>query len=529
MTIGAARYSWSPQPAIVVSLLAAAVAAAMLLPAAYLVLRVSQDFGASWDVMTGSRAIASLRHTLVLAAAASFGAVAIAIPAAWLTTRTDLPFARAWFVLLALPLAIPSYIAALTLVIFLGPRGTLQSWLEPLGIERLPDIYGFWGALMALTLFTFPYVLLPVRAALLSTDRSIEEAARSLGKSGIVAFFRVILPQLRPAAMAGALLVALYVLSDFGAVSIMNYPSLSQQVYVQYRGTLDRDAAAALSMLLVLVAVIIVVAEGFTRGRARYSRVAPGRRPNRIRLGKWKWASIGFLSLIVGVSLVLPLGVLASQVAQGLSQGESLHHVRSASINSAYVAALAAIVTVIAALPVAYSAVRRPGIFSATVERLSYSGYALPGIVVALALVFFGANYAPILYQTLPLLIFAYIVNFMPQALGTTRATLLQVDPRTEEAGRSLGRSPLYVFFRVTLPQLLPGISAAGGLVFLTVIKELPATLLLSPIGFDTLAVQVWLLSSEAFFTRASFAASILVLISAVPMFFMALRERTPA
>lgn len=516
-------------PATAVTLLATTVAAAMLLPAGYLIVRIWGDAGAAIDVMTSANARRALRDTLLLASTASAGAIAIAIPAAWLTTRTDLPFARWWFVLLSLPLAIPSYVAAMTLVMFAGPRGILQGWLEPLGVERLPEIYGFWGAWMSLTLFTFPYVLLPVRAALSAMDRSLEEASRSLGKPGFVTFLRVVLPQLRPAAVAGGLLVALYTLSDFGAVSIMSFPSLTQQVYVQYRGTFDRDAAASLAMLLVLVATVIVVAEGFTRGRARYHAVSAVRRPVRVRLGRWKWLALGYVGLIVTVALVLPISVLGWYVYQGLENGEPLHAVREAGTNSAYASLLAALATVAAALPVAYMAVRRPGWYSAIIERLSFAGYALPGIVVALALVFFGANYAPVVYQTLPLLIFAYMVNFLPQALGTTRATFLQVNPKTEEAGRSLGRSPLYVFFRVTLPQLLPGISAAGALVFLTVMKELPATLLLSPIGFDTLAVQVWSLSTEAFFTRASFAASVLVLISAVPMFILAMRERTPA
>ena len=529
MTVRVPRYAAFDAPAIAIGLVALAVAAAMLLPAIYLLLRVSQDFGASIDVMTGSRAISALGNTVMLAGAASLGALGIAVPAAWLTTRTDLPFARLWFVLLSLPLAIPSYVAAMTLVIFLGPRGVLQGWLEPLGVDRLPDIYGFWGAWLALTLFTFPYVLLPVRAALSSMDRSLEEASQSLGKSGIVTFVRVVLPQLRPAAAAGALLVALYTLSDFGAVSIMNFPSLSQQIYVQYRGTLDRDAAAALAILLVLVAVVVVVAEGFTRGRARYHPVSASRRPGRIRLGRWKWAALAYVGAIVSIALVLPLGVLAWYTSQGLAQGESLQAIREPGLNSAYVSLIAAIVTVLAALPVAYLAVRRPGIFSVVVERLSYSGYALPGIVIALTLVFFGANYAPFLYQTIPLLVFAYMVSFLPQALGATRASFLQINPKTEEAGRSLGKSPLHVFFRITLPQLLPGMTAAGGLVFLTVMKELPATLLLSPIGFDTLAIQAWDLSREGFFTRASFAASVLVIISAVPMLIMAIRERTPA
>lgn len=513
----------------VVRLLATVVALAMLLPAFYLLVRVSGDWGAAWNTITSPRAFDALRRTIVLATTVALGTVALAVPIAWLTTRTDLPFARAWFVLLSLPLAIPSYVSAMTLVLFLGPRGILQGWLEPLGVDRLPEIYGFWGAWLALTFFTYPYVLLPVRAALLSLDRSFEEAARSLGGSPIVSFFRVVLPQLRPAIVAGALLVALYTLSDFGAVSLMDFGSLSRQVYVQYRGTFDRDAAAALGLLLVMVAVVVVTLEALTRTRARYHSLAQPRRPRKVQLGRWKWPAMAFLCAVFTIAIAIPLGVLAYQVSVGLSHGESLQTLRSPMLNSAWAALLAAVATVLAALPIAYIAARRPGPYASLLERLAYSGYALPGIVIGLALVFFGANYAPWAYQTLPLLVFAFMVRFLPEALGPSRASFLRINPRTEEAGRSLGRSSVYVFFRVTLPQLLPGLSAAGALVFLTAIKELPVTLLLSPIGFDTLAVQVWSLSSEAYFTRASYAASVLVITSAIPMFIMAMRERTQA
>lgn len=512
----------------VVGILATAVALAMLLPAVYLVLRVSGDWGLAWETMSSARAMDALQRTIILAATVSLGTIAIAVPIAWLTTRTDLPFARVWFVLLALPLAIPSYVSALTLVLFLGPRGILQGWLEPLGVDRLPEIYGFWGAWLALTLFTYPYVLLPVRSALLSLDRSFEEAARSLGRAPLATFFRVVLPQLRPSIVAGALLVALYTLSDFGAVSLMDFGSLSRQVYVQYNGTFDREAAASLGLLLVFVAVAVVTLEALTRSRARYHSISQPRQPRKTPLGRWKWVALGYLSAIFLVSLAIPLGVLLHRVGVGLSHGESLQALGEPARNSAWAALLAAGATVVVALPIAYMASRRPGPYSSALERLSYSGYALPGIVIGLSLVHFASQYAPWLYFTLPLLIFAFVVRFLPEALGPARASFLRINPRTEEAGRSLGRSSVYVFLRVTLPQLVPGLSAAGALVFLTAMKELPVTLMLSPIGFDTLAVQVWSLSSEAFFTRASYAATVLVFLSAIPVLVMAARERSP-
>ncbi|MCH7484611.1 MAG: iron ABC transporter permease, partial [Chloroflexi bacterium] len=200
--------------------------------------------------------------------------------------------------------------------------------------------------------------------------------------------------------------------------------------------------------------------------------------------------------------------------------------VGSAAVNSVQASGLAAIAAIAFALPVAVLSVRHPGFLSRLIERASYTGFALPGISIALALVFFGANYVPWIYQTLPLLVFAYVVRFMPQALGASRSSLLQTNPKTEEAARGLGKGRVTVFARITLPQLLPGLSTGGLLVFLTAIKELPATLLLSPIGFSTLATQIWASTNEAMFARAAAPAILLVLIAAIPTTIVVLREQ---
>jgi iron(III) transport system permease protein len=181
-----------------------------------------------------------------LAAVVTAASVAVAVPLAWLTARTDLPGRRAWAVLAALPLVIPSYVGGFVLVSMFGPRGLLQDALAPLGVERLPEIYGLPGAALALTLFSYPYVLLTVRGALRGMDPALEEASRSLGSGGWATFFRVTLPQLRPAIVAGALLVALYSLSDFGAVSLLQFDSFSREIYTQYRSAFDRTPAAIL-------------------------------------------------------------------------------------------------------------------------------------------------------------------------------------------------------------------------------------------------------------------------------------------
>ncbi len=509
-----------------VALPAALVAAAMVLPIAYLVLRASE---AGWaevaEIVFDASSLEVLARSVLLAGVVTGAAVGIAVPLAWLTARTDLPGRRVWAVLAALPLVVPSYVGGFVLVSMLGPRGMLQEALAPLGVERLPSIYGLPGAALALVLFTYPYVFLTVRAALRGMDTSFEEAARSLGSGRWTTFFRVTLPQLRPAIVAGALLVALYALSDFGAVSLLHYDTFSAEIYIQYKSAFDRTPAAILALMLVVLVGAVLAIEHRTRGRAGYqgSSSAAARL---VPLGRWRWPALAFCGGVVLLTLVLPVGVLLYWLLRGLAAGETLEPVWENAWNSVFVSGLAAGFAVLAALPVAVLAVRFPGRISSLVERLSYVGFALPAIALALALVFFGSNYAPALYQTLGLLVFAYVVHFLPQAVGAVRAALLQARPSVEEAARSLGRGPLGVLATVTVPLARSGLVAGAALVFLTTMKELPATLLLGPIEFNTLATEVWNATSGAFFARAAAPALLLILISAPPLYLLTIRER---
>ena len=505
---------------------AGAVAAAMLLAPAYLVLRAAQAGGGAWDVVQRDSTMWALSRTAWLAFTTAIGAVAIAVPLAWLTARSDLPFRRVWAILLSLPLAVPSYVAGYVFVSAFGPRGSVQQALEPLGVERLPEIYGFWGAWFALTFFTFPYVLLPCRAALVTMNPAIEEAARSLGKGRIATFRLVTLPHMLPAIAAGGLLVALYAVSDFGAVSLLRYDTLSRVVFLQYLTSFDRSAAAAVALLLVGFAVAVVAAESFLRGRSRYDAVAQERKPSVARLGRWKWPALAFCSLIALASIVMPLSVIGYWLLRGISNGSTFNSVGWATVNSIYASGLAAWTAAIMALPVVYLAVRKGGFAAWILERSAHVGFALPGIAVALALVFLAARYVPGVYQTLGLLVFAYVVRFLPQALGATRTSLIQVNPHTEEAGRGLGSSAAAVFAKITMPQIRPGIWAGASLVFLTTVKELPVTLLLSPTGFESLATEIWSATNEALFAQAALPALILITVSSIPMVLGVIRER---
>ena len=264
-------------------------------------------------------------------------------------------------------------------------------------------------------------------------------------------------------------------------------------------------------------------------GRARYAPAGPGasRPPALMPLGAWRWPALIFCAAVVGLSLVLPAGVLAYWLARGMAAGQNLPALGQATWNSALASGLGALAAVVCGLPVAILAVRRASRVTRLMERLAYTIFALPGIVVALALVFFGANYAGALYQTLPMLVVAYVLLFLPQATGPIRAALLQLHPSLEETARSLGRRPWQVLLTITLPLMRPGLGAGAGLVFLTVMKELPATLILAPFGFKTLATSVWSAVSEAYFAQAAAPALMIILLSSLPMAYLILHERS--
>lgn len=483
------------------------VSAIVLLPLVYLLLRAANAGPAVVSLLLAPRTLTVLRNSLSLTATVTTLALVLGTLVAWLTLKTDLPGRRIWSALTSLPLVLPSYVGAFALIAALGPHGMLQTLLEPLGVQRLPSIYGFPGTAIALALFTYPYVVLTVRAALHGLDPSLEDACRTLGLTIPQTFRSVVLPALRPALGAGALLVALYTLSDFGAVSLLQFNTFTREIYIHYGAALDRSGAAFLALMLAFLTMLIIVLEYFLRGRYVCHRVSVGsaRRPVRYPLGRWRIPALLFCSLLTLFAVGLPVLVILFWLLRGWSAGVQFE-------SQWYIMSNSASISAVAALPVAAGAVRYPGIISRQAERLAYMGHALPGIVVAIALVFFAAHYVPALYQTHFMLTLAYLILFLPLAIGTVRANLMKISPRTEEAARLLGRRRGNLFMTVTLPQLRPGLFTGFALVFLTALKELPATLLLGPTGFETLATRIWGATEEAFFAQAAAPALLLVL-----------------
>jgi iron(III) transport system permease protein len=487
-----------------------------VLPLGYLLGRALSADAASRSYVPLGTTVELVVDTTLLAVGVVVAALALGVPLAWLVVRTDLPGRRVWAVVAALPLVIPSFVAALALLGAFGPRGLLQQALEPVGVERLPEVYGYWGALLALTLSTYPYVFLLVAASLRGADTSAEEAARSLGAGRGSVLLRVTLPAARPSIAAASLMVALYVLSDFGAVSLTGYSTLTTSIYVRYESLLDRGAAAILAVVLVCLAgVLVLLASRWRlRGSAHRSTPGTGRSAQPVRLGGWRWPALAFCGTVTGLFLVLPLGVLVWWSTRAAELGSGTGVAWDAALDTMSVSAAAAAVAAAAVLPVAVLAWRYPSRGARALERLTLVPTALPGIAVGLAFVYLGARVG-ILYGTLALLLLAYLVRFMPYALASTRAALDGVSPRLEEAARSLGRTPSGAARAVVLPVARPGILAGAALVFLSTVKELPATLLLRPIGFETLATEIWKETSVAAYGAAAPSALLLVAIAA--------------
>lgn len=472
---------------------AAFAALVSLLPVWYLLVRAGTPAHVAEELLTAGTARLIARSALLTATVTAL-ATAIGASAAWLVARSDLPGRRLWQVGLVLPLAVPSYISAF-------------AWL---GVA--PGLSGFPGAVLVLTLTTFPYVFTPTLAALHRLDPALEEVAAALGRGRRSIAWTVTLRQARTSIAAGALLVALYVLSDFGAVAAMRFEVFTWVIYGAYRSGFDPTRAAVLSLLLVAAAAALVVAESRARGRATAELGArAGRRGYRIRLGRAAGPAIAGLSGVLVASIGVPLAVIGYWLSTLTPDELDVAAFASALRATLWLSALAAVACIALAVPVGVLAARYRGASAHLLERATYVGHALPGIVVAIAMVHVGVRLLRPIYQQAPLLVLAYVVLFLPLAVGAVRAAVEHSPVRAEEVARSLGLSRWATLRRVTLPLAVPGIVAGAAMVFLTAMKELPATLLLHPTGTETLATMLWryLLVSD-FSAAAPYAALIL-------------------
>jgi iron(III) transport system permease protein len=422
----------------------------------------------------------------------------LGVGAAWLVERTDLPGRRIWNVLFVAPLAVPAFVNGYGWV-------SLTSKVEGLG-----------GAVLVVSLSYFPLVYLPVSAILRGLDPAMEDGARSLGLGNWRTFTRVVLPQLRPAIAGGALLVTLHTFAEFGALSMLRFPTFTVAIYEQFQSTFNGPSANILAGVLIVACCLALTIELGARGRRRYARLGSGspRDVSRRRLDRWTPAALVASAAVVVLSLGVPLASLVHWLAEGTSTSFPVADLVQATWTSARLGFLAALVAAVLAFPIAWLVVRRPGPLSTLTERVPYVGHSLPGIVVALALVTVAIRWVEPLYQTTTMLLGAYVILFIPLAIVSLRAALAQAPSTLEETARSLGARPLAVLRRVVLPLIAPGVGAALALVFLRVITELTATLLLAPIGTRTLSTEFWANADAIAYGAAAPYAALMVVLS---------------
>jgi iron(III) transport system permease protein len=497
------KFPWLLGPASVIVVLA------LLSPLALIVIQAVQaGWSQIWPALDRAFVVTLLWNTVRLAILVTALSAVLGTGAAWLTERTVLPGRRVWSVLLIVPLVVPDFVL---------------SWAWS---SIFPSVQGYFGATLVMTLHLYPLVYLPMTAAFRAADPGQEEAARSLGLSRWAVWLRISVRQARSVLLGGCLLVSLSLMAYYGAFEDLHYQTFTTAIFGELQTQFNPAGAAALSLVLVVLSLLVLGGETAFRERGRLQRSGsmaqraqqriPLRLPTRL-------AALAGIALLVGLALGFPVAIVCYWMAAGVSSVLPNAVGLGAALGStALYSALSALAATVLALPVALLAARHQRRWTAGLERSTFITQAIPGVVIGLALVFLASRYLGFLYQSPELLVASYTIMFFPLGLVAVTSSVVRASPRLEEAGRALGRKPWAVRLTVTLPLLAPGLAAAFCFVFLNAATELTATLLLVPTGVATLATQFWAYAEQgvSFGAAAPYAAA-MILMSAVPAYLL--------
>src|SRR3989338_4705452 len=501
-----------------------AIAGVVVIPLIFVLQSAFHIDGAVWQRLWSARIPALLANSAMLVVTVTIGSVAIGFLLAFLIERTDLPLRRIFRPLLIAPLITPCYIIAICYVNFFGINGLGEKLFATFGITaRLPSIYGFWGAAAILTMGAYPYIYTTISASLQMFNERFTEAAKCLGQNGFERLLFLKIPLLLPALTSGMILVAFYVLSDFGVVSMLRYPTFVNTIYEQMTGRYNYATASALSSILIGLTILLFIIQDRLLRRKVYQSVKIKKpQAKAYQLGLWKIPAAIFVVLVISAGLIIPVGILIywfwksfSLSASALIWMAPIEDLIHSGVNSIGLSSVVATITVVLTFPLAYLSIRQPSsVVSRWLTWLAQSGIALPGVLIALGLLLVFKKLAPHYTFSIAALILAFFIHFFAQSFQTTSSGLKQISKKFEESARLLGNSSLQSFWWVTRPLLNPVLATAWILVFLSSMRELPASLLLRPAGFDPLTVKVWTAASEGFYEQSAAPALLIVLLS---------------
>ncbi len=525
------------------------VTALVLLPIARLAYELLFPSWDLWSHMWDTFLPQMLRNTLQLVLGVGLGTGLIGVGYAWLVTAYQFP-GRAWFErLFLLPLAVPTFVMGFVFMATFDYAGPVHTqWREWFGVDAyFPDIRSGLGVTIVMTLVLYPYVYLLSRAAFREQSASTFEAACLMGHSRTGAFFRLVLPLARPAIVAGMVLAMMEAMTDYGAVSFFSFPTLSEGIVRIWEGRMDRGTAAQLAALLMLFALGILLLEYVLRGQRRYTQEGlRGRRLERVTLRGWRaWSASGASLALFGAAFLLPFAQLVvwtvaemREPSVGAWRGVYADYIT----NSVRFAGVAALIVVGVSLVVAYgvraNALNGKRTLPRILARLMTLGYAMPGAVIAVGVLMLVApidhnltdwvelnlgreERSLLITGTLTGLVYAYVVRFMAVGYNSVETSMERVTPNLEEAARTMGARSPRILARVHLPLVRGGMIAGAILVFVDVMKEIPATLLLRPFGADTLALWAYFLAFEAFWQAAAIPALTIVAIGLLPVLWL--------
>jgi len=519
------------------------VAAIIAIPVMVVASSLLQGFDSNWTHLVDTVLKDYIINSLLLVIGVAIGTFCIGVSCAWLTSMCEFPGRRFFEWALLLPMAIPAYIIAYTYTGMLDFAGPVQTFLRDLfdwsyGDYWFPEVRSLEGAACMLSLVLYPYVYLITRAAFLEQSTAVLEVSRSLGNGPWRTLFFVALPLARPAIAAGMSLALMETLADYGTVQYFGVSTFTTGIFRTWFGLGSLSAAAQLASLLLLAVFILVVLERWSRQKMRFHHTATqGGHLPRVELNGMRGViAWGMCAGVLLAAFILPVGQLLVWLVESYDHSFDAAFMKLV-VNSFSLAVTASLVCLVVALFLAYGKRILNGQVENSVVRVASMGYAIPGTVIAVGVIIplgwfdnrlddwmrhhWGISTGLLLSGTVVALLFAYLVRFLSVSLQTVESGLLKIKPSIDEAARSLGSSPLAILKSIHFPLMRVSVLTALLLVFVDVLKELPATLILRPFNYNTLAVRAYELASDERLVEAALPAVAIVAIGLLPVLLL--------